>query len=905
GHTPTWPTNTTTHTPLPTYPFQHHTYWLHHTPTTEQTEISDLGEAQFWDAVEREDAEILSRTLGLVDSDGGDALGTALPALAQWRRRQRELSAVDSLRYGVEWVPASAGDTSGLRGAWLLVMPAELPDPEVSTALAQVLTQGGAVVRLVTVQPHDEAFGPVTDALHDGARPAGILSLLALDERPDAYHGPLTSGTVATIGLVRVLAEHSVPAPLWCVTSGAVATGRSDPLRSDAQAQVWGLGRAVALEGPIVWGGLVDLPERLDVRTLQRLTAVLANAGDVAEPGSAETPTQGGHRCGGEDQIALRRSGLFVRRLVRRPAAERRVTGGTPGWKPRGTVLITGGTGALGGHVARRLAALGAEHLLLVGRRGAEAPGAEALRDELVAIGAKVTVTACDVADRAEVERLLDSVPAEVPLTAVVHTAGVGQLNPLLDTSDDEFAEVVRAKVAGALHLDELTHGCALDAFVLFSSVSGVWGTGGQAAYGAANAQLDALAQRRRSRGLVATSVAWGPWADAGMALGEAGEHSRRRGLLPLRPELALACLEQAITETSDTSLTVADVVWETFYTTFVSVRPSPFLSSIAEVPDVGDTAGASAVSDSTDTMPGQALRRRLGALPPGERRSWLLAEVTREVAAVLGYTGSGEVDADRPFKALGFDSLTAVELRGRLSAALGVPLPATMVFDHPTPDRLVAHLADTFTADGSAMDASEALKSGPGDDTDPIAVVSMSCRFPGSVRGPEDLWELVRAGRDTTGDFPSDRGWNLDALLESAPDTAGSSFATSGSFLYDAADFDAEFFGISPREALAMDPQQRLLLETSWEAFERAGIDPSSLRGSRTGVFVGGNGQDYVSLLSGDDAGARSTEGYRLTGNTTSVVSGRISYTFGLEGPAVTVDTACSSSLVALHLAT
>ena len=274
---------------------------------------------------------------------------------------------------------------------------------------------------------------------------------------------------------------------------------------------------------------------------------------------------------------------------------------------------------------------------------------------------------------------------------------------------------------------------------------------------------------------------------------------------------------------------------------------------------------------------------------------------VRTQVAIILGHDSPAAVSPTRAFKELGFDSPAAVELRNRIRAVTGLKLSTTLLFDHPTSAALATQLLGDIAGIGGGVRSGVAVVSENARHVEPIAIVGMSCRYPGGVRSPEDLWELLDAGRDAISGFPSDRGWDLKGLFGPNPERAGTTYVREGGFLHDAAEFDAGFFGISPREALAMDPQQRLLLEASWEVFENAGIAPHTLRGGQTGIFVGAIAQDYGPRL--HEAG-RDLEGYTLTGNTPSVASGRLSYVLGLEGPAVTVDTACSSSLVALHLA-
>ncbi|MGA2166089.1 MAG: beta-ketoacyl synthase N-terminal-like domain-containing protein, partial [Solirubrobacteraceae bacterium] len=278
-----------------------------------------------------------------------------------------------------------------------------------------------------------------------------------------------------------------------------------------------------------------------------------------------------------------------------------------------------------------------------------------------------------------------------------------------------------------------------------------------------------------------------------------------------------------------------------------------------------------------------------------GERERVVLELVREQAAEVLGHASPQAVQAERTFRELGFDSLAGVQLRNRLATATGLRLASGLVFDHPTPQALASYLLAQATGASAAV-AIAAVR--PVEE--PVAIVGIGCRYPGSVRSPGDLWELLAAGGDAIGSLPGDRGWDLDSLYDPDPDRAGTTYARAGGFLYDAAEFDAPFFGIGPREALAMDPQQRLLLEACWEALEDAGIDPESLRGTPSGVFAGVTSSGYMVGMDGPEG----LDGYRLTGGLASVASGRVAYTLGLEGPAVSIDTACSSSLVALHWA-
>jgi len=777
------------------------------------------------------------------------------------------VASVDSLV--VRSVDADRIGKAGTRGALLRVDWTEPPLAE---------SAGNATWAVLGADPH--GLGDALGARHaaDPTEAAGA-DLVVTTIQATAGAGPLDAARDAAGRALRLVQdfladEQLADARLVVVTGNAVPTlwTQTPDDTALAAAPVWGLLRAAQAEHP----GRVILVDA-EAKTAQ------AGAGLASLLPAAVA-------CG-EPELAVRDGRLLAPRLVR--------GGGTAeaaGWPDHGTVLITGGTGGLGALVARHLVTEhGVRRLVLVGRRGIEAPGAERLRDELTEAGATVTVAACDVADRDALSAVLDAMPEDHPLTGVVHAAGIVDDGTFEDLTPDRIGTVFAPKADGAWHLHWLTRDLPLRAFVLFSSAAGFLDGAGQANYAAANTFLDALAQHRRLAGLPATSIGWGLWPrehGMGAGLSDAAVHRvTRLGLRELSVAENLAMLDAALR--AGEAFTAP--LW--FDAHALRGRPGgvpPLLRTLVRAP-----ARRAAGAGSADPAGPTSTAQRLAELSDEQRQDHLLDLVRRQVAAVLGHSGADAIDARRAFNDLGFDSLAAVELRNALNAATGLRLSATLVFDYPTPLALAAHLGDRLLQGrpkraGSAPAVREVSD-------DPVAIIGMACRYPGGVSSPEDLWRLVAEGRDAIAEFPGDRGWDIAELYDPEPGKPGRTSTKEGGFLYDAALFDPDFFGISPREAVAMDPQQRLMLEASWEAFERAGIDFRSVHGSRTGVFAGVMYHDWANR-----PGEIPEEyaGYLGSGGHTAVVSGRVAYTFGLEGPAVTVDTACSSSLVALHLA-
>ncbi len=725
-----------------------------------------------------------------------------------------------------------------------------------SFAAVTILAPSLAVLGTASLAGIDTEFASVADiavseAIPDvvvwrAIAPAGVDSLT---DGPESVRAAV-QGALATVQ--SFLSEERLSAVrLVVVTTNAV--GLPDEAPALAAAAVWGLLRSAQSEHPERFT-LVD-EDPAHAVDAARIAAVLRS---------------------GEPQTALRGADLLVPRLVRAPASEEPAASVSFG---NGTVVITGGTGGLGALFARHLVAEhGVRSLVLTSRRGLDATGAAELVAELALSGAEARVVACDVADRDAMRHLLETIDSAARPTAVVHTAGILDDATVASLTTDQVDRVLAAKVDGAWHLDELTRDLDLSAFLVFSSVATVLGSSGQGNYAAANGFLDALAQRRRAAGLPATSLAWGPW-DRGS--GMTGGLNRlalarwdRLGLSPLENNEGTRLFDEALTH---------------FQACLAPIRFDP---SVLRRESDSDTIPAvlrgfvrrSARPAQPPAVVTGSLAAKFAGVPETRRSELVLELVIVQAAAVLGHDSAAAIRPDQRFDEIGFDSLGGVEFRNRISKATGLQLPSTLVFDHPTPVA-VAKLVQTHIEPRGSAPINKTVRLIRVDE--PIAIVGMGCRFPGGVASPRDLWDLVVDGRDGVSGFPTDRGWDVEGLFDPDPNAVGKSYVREGGFLHEAGLFDAGFFGISPREAVAMDPQQRLLLETVWEALEDAGLDPRTLQGSNTGVFIGAMYHDYP-----------------FSAATGSILSGRVSYVLGLEGPAVSVDTACSSSLVALHQA-
>ncbi len=568
-----------------------------------------------------------------------------------------------------------------------------------------------------------------------------------------------------------------------------------------------------------------------------------------------------------EDQVAYRQGIRYVTRLIQKsPDKFKQLT-----IDPTGSYLITGGLRGLGLKVAEWLAKKGAKHLVLAGRR---------ISPKIEIPHTTIETVAIDISQKSAVDALMQKFGSEWPeLKGIIHAAGIIDDGTLSSQDWSKFENVFAPKVLGSWNLHKASLSKPLDFFVLFSSVASSIGSPGQINYSSANAYMDALTYFRKEKELPALTISWGPWAEIGMAA-HLSERHRAGGFIAFKPDVGIKALELALTQIHP-HVSIANVNWklvpykQTYLSELIAATP-------AEAP---------------------ILFQHLTDALPSERKDILTSYLQQSVCKILGLTS---IDPEIGFFAIGMDSLMAVELRNRLQNDLGgiTTIPSTLAFDYPSVQKLSQYFEEhIFPLIGIKAIVQKAAPTRGTVESEAIAIIGMGCRFPGGANDPRAFWELLKQGYDGISEIPPDR-WDVDAYYDPDPEAPGKMYMRLGGFLnIDLEAFDANFFGISPREAEYMDPQQRWLLEVVWEALEQACINPTSLKGSSTGVFIGASSHDYSDLI-GSLESLESINAYIGTGNASSVLAGRLSYFLGLQGPCFAVDTACSSSLVALNSA-
>ena len=868
---------------LPTYPFQRQRFWV----DMMEGAIAGAGVASSAPLARTLDAKSLSRlahdltTSKNFSTEEKELLPRILMTLGeglQAPKAREEEKPSDVSQYEITWEPRSLPDEKA--GATL---PAEQRRTWV------ILADGGGIAASLTLKL--EARGhrclltpmPAADTGIDFARIlgaateskelpfGGVIHCWNLDTPDngqatwDTMNRSQHVGCASALQAVQALIELGDAAKgtrFWVITRGAQTIEAAPGAVRPEQSPVWGLGRVVALEHSDRWGGLVDL-QNADEAEL----ANLARQFQIAD---------------GEDQVALRGTSRYVPRLT---AVPQNNATARPPVRDDATYLVAGGLGGLGLAAAEWLVKYGAKHLVLTSRRGATTPEAEKAVASLQAAGAEVRVVAADIADYEAMSNLFAELATyEHPLKGIVHAAGVSAFAAVQKMTVDALIATLGSKVLGGWNLDRLSRDVPLDFFVMFSSISSVWGSAGQAHYAAANHFLDALAHARRARGCTACSINWGPWSGSGMATAEARGWLAQLGITAWKADQALQELEACLTADA-VQRTVVRVDWNRFKAVYEARARRPFLERIGPQDDGGEVTKSDEVA-ALESLPREAQTKRM------------LAIVQEDAASVLGFAAPKDANPRLGLFDMGMNSLTAVEFQQRLHRRLGWRPPTTAAFDYPTIEKLAAFFTESLL--GGADSSSRATRERGNWSGEPIAIVGVAGRFPGAGGDVFRFGDLLVEGTDLIREVPAER-WELDAFYDADPEKAGKMYCRYGSFLKDVEMFDPRFFNITPREALNMDPQQRMMLEICWEAFESAGCAPAQMRGSRTGVYIGVTSTEYARLLAASWT-AEDLDPYFLSGNALNAIAGRVSYVFDLTGPAKSMDTACSSSLTAVH---
>ncbi|RLU00286.1 type I polyketide synthase [Ketobacter sp.] len=764
------------------------------------------------------------------------------------------------LLYNTDWFAAALPETAepnfsdvvviGAAPTWLAALQAK------TQVLQLALDLDAAAIKA--------AVAPLQAKAQEAGQVLPVLVLApkmpaSLDDISGVVHHQIHAAMALAKGIIAG-SDASNPARIWCVSENAYG---QDNVNLAAYPML-GFAKGFALEAGELWGGIVDLSGSAEQMGAALLTELCANAlEDVV-------------RIAGEQREVLRlgQDRLPSHTLVKLDADA--------------SYLVTGGLGGLGLYVADALARSGARHLVLMSRRGSldnlEGERAERIA-QLQQQGVSFSVANVDVADAAAVADLVGELAqSSHPLKGIVHAAGISDIALAHEMTFEQWQEVTRSKLEGALNLHTASADVKLDLFVVFSSIASVWGSGGMAHYAAANHFLDGLVDYRRAQGLPATGFNWGPWGGAGMATGDAAEEAERRGLKPFDPESAIELMTKAWTG-GNAHQTVVDIDWSRFREILEMRRPHPMFG----------TLGRSLAATSGVTGEKSAFFKSLIPLETEERQAKIVGYLQELFGRVTG-KGS-DVDPEMPLMDLGIDSIMALEIKKQVEGDTGQAMKATLIFDYPT----INKIAEYFAVNLYGEEAEAAHFTAGSFHGEPIAIVGIGCKMPMAPNGPGDFWNLLKNGQCGINDEPSER-WDIKQYLDKNEDAPGKTYTLSAGLVDDIESFDGKLFGIAPREIESMEPQQRLVLEASWSSLENAGYAPNALNGTRTGVFVGVGANEYIRACA---TGAREEDIMFIpTGNALNVIAGRVAFNLGLQGPTMTVDTACSSSAVAIHLA-
>jgi acyl transferase domain-containing protein/NAD(P)-dependent dehydrogenase (short-subunit alcohol dehydrogenase family)/aryl carrier-like protein len=810
----------------------------------------------------RSDGPVRFADLTVFNDDGKVLLsleGLKLQRIDRTALRRMSGSGAERLLYCTVHQPCVLPSDQETGTNWLVI--ADDQDAVADMVTSELVTRGNSASRFSLESDAAAMLSVFTDE-----RPLHGIAWLLSDETQSNCTGLLTLvQTLQTSGvgelkcgltLVTRLATHS-------------SAGR---MCNPHQAKYQGFGRVLGAELPVYRCRVIDLAMAEDEACQSLATDLLLS----------ETR---------ENEFAISGKSIVVPRLIRSSKRDHGHT--TPAfsfdkWADE-SCLITGGLGSLGRLAASWLAQNGVKHLVLVSRRTPN----EIVEQELQQIrdnGCEVLVHSADVTSHEDMSTLISRFGNDLPpLGGVIHAAGILDDGLIVDQSWNRFEKVLATKVHGAEILDELTAETSLHFFILYSSVASVLGSRGQCNYATANAFLDGLAWKRTLSGKTATSINWGPWTEGMADDDRIRKQLALHGITPLSTDEAHQCMEYMLAN-EIVQATVLDVDWRRLQSG-LGPEVLPLLEGLVPArqrSQMGDSA-----------FVGQLKRLR------GKAQNDLLIKTLQEMLqSVLSTSDAPEID--RPLIEMGLDSLMAVEFSTQLQMMLGEQfvIGPTMLFDHPTIEAIADHVLEMLASEAEGTAPAAAVPIAKNDaselrEREPVAIVGMSCRFPGA-RDLNEFWENLLNGVDSVAEIPDDR-WDIDRFY--SPDhEPGKMYTREGGFLDDIADFDAAFFNISDQEACWIDPQHRMLLENSYRALEHAGISPHPLADPNVGVFMGIMGQDYAFLPQLDDHDI--IKAFEGAGLSHSAGVGRISYVFGFEGPSIAVDTASSSSLVALYQA-